>query len=310
MVFAACGGDDRSPTAPAEPKPFYGTPCSEYDSGADGTIDSVYTFTYDSDGFETHEVISSGFTADLTYDDDHFLLHYIEHDDSDGSVSFDDAYTRDPDGRVLTEMATFGTNVDTYAYTYDAKGRLISSMVSQSMNETASTFTYSGEHLNPATGRIVKNGVATSYAYTTSADDRTLHADTDLNEDGVIDGAVDYTYDNQHRELTLVATSHGDFAERDVTAWASNGYSSSYTLDYSQGDPLDYSYTATFDGRGRMVMTETASPSGMFDSIVSRETAKESCATARRLGPSTPHELQVAAARRHAARRWRIGNQL
>lgn len=282
LSLSACGGgDSRSATAPPLPTPYYGTPCSEYDMGADGTVDTVYMYTYDADGFLTHLTDSDGYVTDYTYDDDHFYLHGIT--TKDGATSYEETYTRDPDGRVLTSTQT-DTETSSTAYTYDAMGRAVSMSTTDSTGVTTTTFTYAGEHLNPATGRTVRAGSATSFVYTTSADDRTLHADTDAGEDGTIDGTSDITYDAKHRVLTQTTRSQGALISSQITTYASNGFEATYTRDDTEGAPADYAYVATFDSKGHMATNEASTPSGDFAGSEYREIAKQTCATPRRVG--------------------------
>jgi YD repeat-containing protein len=299
VAAVGCGGDGRSPTAPLLPQPILDAPCSEYDVGADGTIDYVYAFTYDDAGFLTKFVGTPSDTGEYTYDADHFVLQFTEDYDGQDGADHDARYTRDADGRVLTYDVRDGDMTASQAYTYDDAGRLITATQTASDGSSAMyTYVYAGDDLNPTSSRFIYSGGASSSAFTSSADERMVHADIDDGEDGTIDRMTDVTYDAKRRVIDQLATDGaGAFVSHEHYTYDANDQLTSDAYTTSEAGPDDYEYYAQFDTRGLQTERGIRSASGQYQDAVYREVDKTSCGTptARAAGPRPPRARRLAA---------------
>lgn len=293
MVCIGCGDADgeRPATAPPLPRPILDAPCSEYDLGADGTVDIVYEFTYDDDGFMIRYVGTPMDIGEYTYDDDHFVLHFTQNYDTDPEPDYEETYTRDRDGRVLTyQQRDADGSASSGTYTYDDLGRLVrwvwtATPSGQPASMSMTDYVYEGTKLNPVTARLTYAGGASSIVYTSSPDERVLHADTDDGEDGTIDRSVDVTYDGERRIIEYIARTGASFTSRERSVYNDHGHLTSHVYADSEAPPDDWEYYAVFDARGLQTERGVKSPSGQFDSSVYRETDKTVCASTRTTAP-------------------------
>lgn len=253
MLAAGCGGDGRPRTAPPLPVPILDAPCSEYDVGADGTVDIVYDFTYDRAGFMIRYVGTSSAmeVGEYTYDADHFVLRYTQDYAGDAQFEYEETYTRDPLGRPLTYHRRDANGTSSATYTYDAMGRLTRAVTTDD-NDTTTTvdYVYTGNRLNPVSARAVYPGIASSITFTSSADERTLHADIDDGEDGTIDRTTDTVYDDERRVVEQTNRTGAMVTSRDVRVFNDNGHLTSRTYSDGESGPVDLEFYAQFDGRG------------------------------------------------------------
>jgi hypothetical protein len=283
-ALAGCGSEEgRSPTAPPLPVPFVNAPCSEYDNMSNGSIDSVYQYTYDSAGFYTSIVGSAGDVTTVEYDANHFKLHTAFNADMDPVIEWEETYTRDPDGRTLTYETRDETGVlDSQMYTYDDQGRVVKATISTKSGDMVTMYStdyvYTGDQLNPTSARLTYTGGSSSLVYTSSSDQRTVHVDTDDGEDGTIDRTRDYVYDENRRILTNVGRTQGMITDRAAATYSKRGAQKTY--NWSNNDtsmPDDWSYVAMFTD-DMLTQHETTSPSGEFSTAIYRETYKTQCA--------------------------------
>lgn len=296
-LVVGCGGDDRSPTAPLLPQPYGQPTCSEYDVGSDGTVDEVYAYMYDDDGFQIRfDGVYSG-TGVTTYDPDHFYLSFTQTKPNETTPFFEEHLTRDPDGRILTYESLYDGQRSSYTVTYDEQGRRVHVMdVSENGTTTESTYMYTGDELNPTTVRQTYAGGASVATYTSSNGERTIHVDIDDGEDGSIDRTQDTTLDDKRRVLTSVIRTDGQVTSREAYTYTDRGQVASQVFaDDEAAD--DYVFTGQYDQRGWWLQSEVTSPSGAYESSIYREIAKDACTS---LG-STVRRAQRPMLRRPAA---------
>jgi hypothetical protein len=282
-----CAGDDDSGsggTGPLAPIADMDAPCSEYDSLSDGSIDKVYRYTYDSAGFlERYTEEPGGGVGNFTYDAKHFVLRFTYNADTDAALEHEEIYTRDSAGRVLTYEQRDESGVTlTGTYTYDARGRLARSVVGRSgslgLVTSTTDYVYTGDQLNPTSARLVYPDGATSIAYTSSADERMLHADLDDGEDGSVDRTMDITYDARRRMVSSINRTRGMVTQRYAGTYNDRGsvvMSVYANNDVSGGD--DYVYTAQYSGAGMRTQAQAVSPSGEYASSIYTEVYKAAC---------------------------------
>lgn len=302
VVCIGCGDADgeRPATAPPLPRPILDAPCSEYDLGADGTVDIVYEFTYDDEGFMIRYVGTPMDIGEFTYDDDHFVLRYTQNFDADPEPDYEETYTRDRDGRVLTYQGHDSDGSGSSGtYTYDDVGRLVRSVLTDTPpGAPSSTWTtdyvYAGTRLNPVTARMTYASGVSSIVYTSSPDEGMLHADIDDGEDGTIDRSVDYTFDAIRRTIASTTRTGANVTSRERRIYNDHGHLTSQVYADSEAPPDDWEYYAVFDARGLQTERGVKSPSGQFDSSVYRETNKTVCARARTTAPApAPRSARV-----------------
>jgi YD repeat-containing protein len=285
-VVVGCGGDDRPSTAPSLPIVEQEASCSEYDSGSDGSVDAVYTYEYDADGFVVKMTGSGGDVHVSTYDDDHFLLSYTITDDSP-AYDAKYAYTRDDYGRVLKyEESRDGAVVQMTVNTHDDRGRIlkqVTSYISSAMTSMSTLeFTYKGDSNIPATGKHTSNSqVVTALKYTTSADQRMVHIDYDEDVDGTNERSADYTYDAEGRVLSYVARTGTTVTSRYAYTYNKRGSSLTFFQGSTESGPDDYQRYSTYDAAGMRTKDEARSPSGEAAGSVYTEIYKDQCASAR-----------------------------
>jgi hypothetical protein len=90
------GEPDTRPPLPIPPVAH--PPCSEQ-AGPDGVVDRVLWYTYDDEGYVTRYTTSWDEMGQYTYDANHFVLQFTH---TGGGTSYEETYTRDHDGRVLS----------------------------------------------------------------------------------------------------------------------------------------------------------------------------------------------------------------
>lgn len=283
-----CGdGDGRPATAPPLPRPLIDAPCSELDQGDDGTVDVVYENTYDDDGFLIRYVGTPMELGEYTYDDDHFILHFTQSLDTDPEPEYEETYTRDRYGRVLTyqQREPDGSGASG-TYTYDDLGRLVRAVVMDTpagapTSTSTTDYVYAGTKLNPVTARLTYASGVSSVVYTSSPDERMLHADIDDGEDGTIDRSTDVTYDGERRVIESIARTGATVTGRDRRAYNDDGHLTSRVFADTESPPDDWEYYTQFDARGLLTEHGANSPSGQFASAVYRELHKTGCAGAR-----------------------------
>lgn len=103
-----------------------GNPLTEsVDDGNDGTLDAVYTWTYDSRGVLTMTLDENAdgavdVTGTWTYDANGSLVGYESHWGCGGAE-----LTYDANGNVVTEELDSCDTTDSYAWTYDADNNML-----------------------------------------------------------------------------------------------------------------------------------------------------------------------------------------
>jgi hypothetical protein len=277
-LAVGCSGDGRPRTAPALPQPYGEPACSEYDSGSDGTIDEVYTFTYDDDGFEIRsDGVNSG-VAVTTYGPDHFYLTYTMTDVGETTPYYEEHLTRDGDGRILTFESAYDGQVTSQTVTYDAPGRPVHvTNVAEDGSTTEAAYEYADDDaLVPTTVRTTDTDGASLATYTASDDEHTVHVDIDDAEDGTVDRTQDLKYDDEHRMLESITRAGGQITSRNTYAYTDRGQLTLQAYAFSDG-PDDYVTTTQYDGRGWWTGTEVTSPSGQYASSIYREVPKDAC---------------------------------
>ena len=154
---------------------------TSYDTNGDGIADSIYTYTYDSNG--NRLTVSSDTNGDgtaesiytYTHDSNGNLLTNSYDSNGDGTANYIGTYTYDSNGNQLT--SSYDTNGDgtaesIYTYTYDSNGNQL-------------TFSYDGN----------ADGIADSISsYTYDSNGNQLTSSNDSNADGITDRITTYTY--------------------------------------------------------------------------------------------------------------------
>lgn len=272
-------------------------PCSEFDGMSDGTVDLVWNYTYDDDGFEVGLASSMGEAIEYSYNDDHFVLHLGDNYDDTPELEYEETYTRDKDGRVLTYEERSGMDTTSYTYTYDAKGRLTDGTQTTADGTAMYSYTYTGSDLNPSSAVLTYPGGMSSYVYTSSDNGRQVHGDIDDDSDGMIDRTTDTTLDDQRRTIESIERTGGMVTARATISYAKRGLQSSYIYADHEGAPDDYVQTSTFDSDDMWTGVSVESPSGSYMDNVYTETAKDACAMSRRNPSSastvTRHRLRM-----------------
>jgi hypothetical protein len=300
-MVVGCGGDDRPSTAPSLPIVEQEAPCSEFDLGSDGSVDAVYTYEYDADGFIVKMMGSGGDITAYTYDDDHFVLAYSYNEGTNPMLETEYLFTRDSYGRVLTyEHREDGVAVQTTVNTYDGRGRVQTQVDTHASDGETTTstlsFTYNGDRKFPASARqtFAERQFTVALKYTTSLDERMVHIDYDNDEDGTIEGISDYVYDADGKTLRYTRGSLTDIEYREAATYNSRGSTLTFVQSYGdESTPDDYQYYATFDAAGMKMKAEARSPSGHASTSVYTDTYKAQCASTATRTAVRPPELSL-----------------
>jgi hypothetical protein len=146
---------------------------------------------------------------------------------------------------------------------------------------SAFSYSYTGDHLNPTSGHLMNPSATYTYAFTSSADERMLHADIDMDEDGTVDGTNDVTYDSKRREIESITYFDGNLVVHEKYAYTDGGQSSLYSYATQEG-PEDYVVTSHYNSHDMWTDTVVTSPSGALASSEYTETAKTTCSVGRR----------------------------
>lgn len=180
----ACGGDSDGVAAPVE---RIGSVCSEIDHADDGTVEQVWTYGHDADGFNTTgQQAPDGDAYVITYDADNFYTSYVY---TFGAGGYEDLITYDDRHRVTTrvETDTFDpaeTTVTTTAQAFDDQDRLtrltttnavtVTDTSATTTTVTVATYAYAGDARDPISGTVDRDGELSTLEMTLSGDGRTL----------------------------------------------------------------------------------------------------------------------------------------
>ncbi|MGE0550273.1 MAG: hypothetical protein AB7O24_26405 [Kofleriaceae bacterium] len=271
VALLGCGGsDDRPRTAPLLPIPDQDAPCSEYDDGANGSIDTTYTYGYDDDGFMIGYVGVPGVNGTIEYNSDHFMLRYLYTSTNGAGLESEDIYTRDELGRVLTHRYTEnGAVMESSTFTYDGEGRVIESVLTQmfegeSAQTTTATYEYQSSSVHPSRAEITYPASNAVITYTSSDDEHMLHGDIDDGGDGVIDRTTDQVYDDNLFMLSTIDRAGDTVTFRGVWTYDSHALLLAQIEADHEGGLDDYKYIATRDSDGMLMVSDGSSPSGKF----------------------------------------------
>jgi len=202
----------------------------EYDFDGDGTVDLIYTFTFDANGNQTKEEWDS---------------------DGDGTSDRIYTYTFDANGnqtRSEYDSDGDGTVDEITTYTYDANGNLTSEERDSDGDGTADeiyTFTFDA------------NGNLTRYEY-------------DYDADGTVDEIDTYTYDANGNQTRYENDYDVDGTVDEITTYTydANGNQTREEYDYDADGTVDENNTSTYDANGNKIRREIDSDAdGTVDNI-------------------------------------------
>jgi len=207
---------------------------NSYDNNADGTADSISTYTYDTSGnrlTNSYDGNANG-TADnirsYTYDSSGNQLTDSYDTNADGTASIINTYTYDSSGNRLTNSYdgnANGTADNIISYTYDSSGNELTQSYDANANGTA-------DNIN-------------TYTYDTSGNRLTRSYDDNAN--GTADWIITYTYDSSGNRLTESYDGNANGTADNIR---------SYTYD-SSGNRLTESYDGNADGTADWIRTYT-----------------------------------------------------
>jgi hypothetical protein len=257
---------------------------------SDGSVDEVWEYTYDGEGFVTRLVSDWGFVQVFGYDHDHFVVHETQGMNSDDDSLGEWFYMRDADGRVLLREGSWanassstGTERVMDTNTYDDRGRPLTSVRLFETDGVATTRTeqyqYTGDDLVPSTGRLTDPEGNSVLRYTKSADELLIHLDIDDGEDGDVDRTIDWTLDSERRTLTRIFGENGVPIVREAWTYNSFGFVGSYEWsDSDESTPPDIDKLYAFSAEGMLTQYLCTSPNGDYFDAALTETYKSTCA--------------------------------
>jgi hypothetical protein len=308
---AACGGGGGGGNNGGDgPFPTQDALCSEYDVGGDGTIESVYTYTYDGGGFMLTYATGQELGT-FTYDAGHYVSRFVYDSNGDAATDYEEVYTRNAEHLVTHYVETDATGAETVVTdeiaTYDDQGRLLTDVTSVTTGagtpETTNlAYTYAGASRVPVSSLTTNpDGTQDSSTYLATNGDRNVTVSIDLADDGTVDSTLELTYDADDNILEQVQKNpDGVVTFRFSATYDSRGVTLSETYDVEGDGQSDYVQVRTFDGQGMLTTDDVTSPSGNFNDFAYHEDYKDTCqAAGSRLATPRPAGRRLLPGQRH-----------